>query len=174
MLRPLIFLLALSALPCGQDISKAQSEETKIIALENLWNQLQINHEADATGKMLDSDFALSNSDRSVMSKTPFLTPVRDKSTQLAFDVSDDMRRYRHGDTAVVTGATREKGNPERDTVFASRPLHEQGYQETRPMTPRRQSAEPHRQVRAILGAELTEPLIRNRSEPPASTSTID
>jgi hypothetical protein len=36
MLRPLILLLALSSLPLAQSISRAQGEETKIIALENL------------------------------------------------------------------------------------------------------------------------------------------
>jgi hypothetical protein len=53
MLRPLILLLALSCLPLAQNISRAQGDETKIIALENLWNQMQINHDADAMGKLL-------------------------------------------------------------------------------------------------------------------------
>jgi len=51
MLRPLMLLLALSALPLAQNISRAQGDETKIIALENLWNQMQINHDAEAMGQ---------------------------------------------------------------------------------------------------------------------------
>jgi ketosteroid isomerase-like protein len=110
MLRPLILLLTLSSLPLAQSISRAQGNETKIIALENLWNQMQINHDADAMGKMLDSDFVPTDYDGTVMSKTQFLASIQDKSTQLTVEVCDDMKLHRYGDTVVVTGATREKG----------------------------------------------------------------
>ena len=111
MLRPLILLLALPSLPFAQDVSRAQGDETKIIALENLWNQMQINHDADTMGKLLDSDFVLTDYDGTVKSKAQFLASIRDNSTQLTVEVSDDMKLHRHGDTVVVTGATREKGN---------------------------------------------------------------
>ena len=110
MLRPLILLLALSSLPVAQSISRAQGDETKIIALENLWNQMQINHDADAMGKMLDSDFVLTDYDGTVISKTQFLASIRDKATQLTVEVSDGMELHRYGDAVVVTGTTREKG----------------------------------------------------------------
>ena len=110
MLRPLIFLLALACLPFGQEISRAQGDETKIIALENLWNQMQINHDADAMGKMLDSDYVFTDYDGSVMNKTQFLAAIRDNATQLTVEVSSDMKLHRHGDTVIVTGSTREKG----------------------------------------------------------------
>ena len=71
---------------------------------------MQINHDADAMGKLLDSDFVLTDYDGSVMSKGQFLASIRDKSNQLTVEVSDDMKLHRHGDTVVVTGATREKG----------------------------------------------------------------
>ena len=82
MLRPLTLLLALASWPVAQDISRAQGDETKIIALENLWNQMQINHDADAMGKMLDSDFVLTDYDGTVYSKGQFLATIRDKSIQ--------------------------------------------------------------------------------------------
>jgi ketosteroid isomerase-like protein len=110
MLRPLILLLAFAFLPSSQNISKAQGDETKIIALENLWNQMQINHDADAMGKMLDSDFVLTDYDGSVMTKGQFLASIRDNSIQLTVEVSGDMKLHRHGDTVVVTGSTHEKG----------------------------------------------------------------
>jgi ketosteroid isomerase-like protein len=110
MLRPLILLLALTSLPFAWDISRAQGDETKIIALENLWNQMQINHEADAMGKMLDSDFVLTDYDGTVMTKGQFLASIRHTSTQLTIEVSEDMKLHRHGDTVIVTGSTHEKG----------------------------------------------------------------
>ena len=110
MSRRLILLLAFLLLPFGANISLAQGDETKIIALENLWNQMQINHDADAMGKMLDSDFVLTDYDGTVMSKGQFLESIRDKSTQLTVEVSADMKLHTHGDTVVVIGATHEKG----------------------------------------------------------------
>jgi ketosteroid isomerase-like protein len=109
-LRPLILALALSSVLLAQNVSRAQGDETKIIALENLWNQMQINHDADAMEKLLDSDFVLTDYDGTVMSKAQFLASILDKSNQLTVEVSDDMKLYRHGDTVVVTGATHEKG----------------------------------------------------------------
>ncbi len=110
MLRPLILLLVLSSVPMEQNPAKAEGDETKSIALENLWNQMQINHDADAMGKMLDSDFVLTDYDGTVMSKGQFLASVRDTSNQLTVEVSTDMKLHRHGDTVIVVGATREKG----------------------------------------------------------------
>jgi ketosteroid isomerase-like protein len=109
-LRPPILLLALVCLPSPRNISMAQGDETKIVALENLWNQMQINHDADAMGKLLDGDFVLTDYDGSVLTKGQFLASIRDKSTQLSVEVSNDMKLHRHGDTVIVTGSTHEKG----------------------------------------------------------------
>ena len=121
MLRPLILLLALSSLPLAQNSSKVEGDETKIIALENLWNQIQLNHDADAMGKMLDDDFVFTDYDGTVMSKGQFLESIRDKSYQLTVEASENMKLHRHGDTVVVTGATHEKG------TFKGRPYQRQG-----------------------------------------------
>ena len=110
MVRPLIILLAVVSLPFAQEISMAQGDETKIIAFENLWNQMQINHDADAMGKMLDNDYVFTDYDGNVMSRAQFLAAIRDKSTQITVEVSSDMKLHRHGDTVVVIGATHEKG----------------------------------------------------------------
>jgi ketosteroid isomerase-like protein len=121
MLRPLILLLALSSLPLAQNSSKVEGDETKIIALENLWNQIQLNHDAEAMGKILDDDFVFTDYDGTVMSKGQFLESIRDKSYQLTVEASENMKLHRHGDTVVVTGATHEKG------TFKGRPYQHQG-----------------------------------------------
>jgi len=38
-------------------------DETKIIALENLWNQMQLQHDAEAMGKLLDDDSVFTDYD---------------------------------------------------------------------------------------------------------------
>ena len=103
-------LLALLAFPSAQSVSHAQGDETKIIALENLWNQIQINHDADAMSKMLDSDFIFTDYDGSVLNKAQFLSSIRDSTNQLTVEASEDMKLHVHGETVIVTGATHEKG----------------------------------------------------------------
>lgn len=90
--------------------SRPDGDETKIIALENLWNQVQIAHDAGAMDQMLDRDFVLTDYDGTVLSKDPFLASIRDKSNQLTIEVSEDMKLHRHADTVIVTGATHERG----------------------------------------------------------------
>src|SRR5258708_12270466 len=104
----LLFLSLSLALP--QTFAQSDGDETKIIALENLWNQIQIAHDGDAMEKMLDDDFVLTDFDGSVLNKAQFLVTIRDKSNQLTLETTQDMKLHRHGDTVVVTGATHEKG----------------------------------------------------------------
>jgi ketosteroid isomerase-like protein len=93
-----------------QTFAQSEGDESKVIALENLWNQMQIAHDADAMGKMLDPDFVLTDYDGSIMNKADLLLSIRDTTNQLTTEVSEGMRLFRHGDTVVVIGATHEKG----------------------------------------------------------------
>jgi ketosteroid isomerase-like protein len=101
----LLFSILLSQQP-----PSSQGDEQRIIALENIWNQVQIKHDADAMGTMLHPDFVFTDYDGTVMSKAAFLASIRDPSNKLSLEVSDDMKLHRFGDTVVVTGATHEKG----------------------------------------------------------------
>ena len=121
MLRAFPFLAGIASLVFTQSVSLAQGDETKIIALENLWNQMQLNHDADAMGKLLDEDFVLTDYDGAVMSKAQFLDSIRDMSYHLTVEASEDMKLHRHGDTVVITGATHEKG------TYKGKPYQHQG-----------------------------------------------
>jgi ketosteroid isomerase-like protein len=121
MRRGFPLLLILASLALVQNVSMAQGDETKIIALENLWNQMQLNHDADAMGKLLDEDFVFTDYDGTVMSKEQFLESIRDESYQLTIEASENMKLHRHGDTVVVIGATHEKG------TYKGKPYQHQG-----------------------------------------------
>ena len=110
MLRLFTLLLLLSSLALSQTATKTEGDESQIIAFENLWNQIQIAHDANAMEQMLDPDFVLTDYDGSVQDRAQFPASIRDKSNQLSVEVSQDMKLHRHGDTVVVIGATREKG----------------------------------------------------------------
>ena len=90
--------------------SSSGGDEERIVALENIWNQAQLNHDASALGSMLHPDFVFTDFDGTVMAKPQFLASIRDMSNTVTSEVSDDMKVHRFGDTAVVTGATHEKG----------------------------------------------------------------
>jgi ketosteroid isomerase-like protein len=108
--RLFILLLLLSSLALPQTFAQSDGDESKIIAFENLWNQMQVAHDADAMGKMLDPEFVLTDYDGSIMNKAQLLASIRDTSNQLTTEVSEGMKLFRHGDTVVVIGATHEKG----------------------------------------------------------------
>src|SRR5260370_25891059 len=61
-------------------------------------------------GKMLDSYFGVTDYDGTVLTKGQFLASIRDKSIQVTVEVSENMKLFRHGDTVIVIGSTREKG----------------------------------------------------------------
>ena len=110
-MRRLLTLLFLSlSLALPQNPAQTEGDESQIIAYENLWNQMQIAHDANAMDQMLDPDFVLTDYDGSILTKGLFLASIRDKSNQLTVEVSTDMKLHRHGDTVIVIGATREKG----------------------------------------------------------------
>jgi ketosteroid isomerase-like protein len=105
-----MLMLAAASMTFAQGGSKATGDETKIIALENLWNQMQISHDAEAMGQMLDASFVLTDYDGTIMSKGEFLASIKDMSVVLSTEVSQDMRLFSHGDTVIVIGATHEAG----------------------------------------------------------------
>ena len=109
MSRLLLIVAIFSAILFAQQPS-SEADEKRIIALENIWNQAQLNHDATAMGTMLHADFAFTDYDGAVMAKPQFLASIRDPSNTLSLEVSDDMKTHRFGDTVVVTGATHEKG----------------------------------------------------------------
>ncbi len=108
--RLFILLLLFPSLALPQTFAQSEGDESKIIALENLWNQMQVAHDADAMSKMLDPEFVLTDYDGSIMNKAQLLASIRDTSNQLTTEVSEGMKLFRHGDTVVVIGATHEKG----------------------------------------------------------------
>lgn len=109
MSRALLLFVSFSWLLFAQQPSPG-GDETRIIGLENIWNQAQMNHDANAMASMLHPDFVFTDYDGTVMTKPQFLASIRDTSNTLVLEVSDDMKLHRFADTVVVTGATHERG----------------------------------------------------------------
>ena len=98
-------------LTAGANPGTPQAEDaSKIVAMENLWNQMQLNHDAAAMEKMIDDDFVLTDYDGSLLDRKKFLDSIKDMSIKLTQEMSEGMKLHPHGNTVVITGATREKG----------------------------------------------------------------
>lgn len=107
---PVAAVVSLVFVPGAKPGAPQSDDTSKIIAMENLWNQMQLGHDAPAMEKMIDDDFVLTDYDGTLMDKKQFLDSIRDTSVKLTQEMSEGMKLHPHGNTVVVTGATREKG----------------------------------------------------------------
>ncbi|HLZ14176.1 MAG TPA: nuclear transport factor 2 family protein [Candidatus Acidoferrum sp.] len=105
-----IMLLSLLVAAGARSSAPQTDDASKIVAMENLWNQMQLNHDAGAMEQMLDEDFVLTDYDGTLSNRSQFLDSIKDMSIKLTQEMSEGMKLHPHGNTVVVTGATREKG----------------------------------------------------------------
>jgi|SRR5262252_322571 len=106
----LLFCFDVVLVPVLNSGTPQSDDASKIVAMENLWNQMQLNHDAAAMEKMLDEDFVLTDYDGSLLNKSQFLESIKDMNVKLTLEMSEGMKLHQHGNTVVITGATREKG----------------------------------------------------------------
>jgi ketosteroid isomerase-like protein len=102
-----LLLLAIPAIAGSQD---TRADESKIIAMENAWNQAQLQHDAKALELMVADGFVDTEADGSVNNKAQFLASIKDPSFEPASMVNEDVRVHIYRDVAVVTGGYRTKG----------------------------------------------------------------
>ena len=95
--------LAMPLLAVAQDSSK-------VIAMENAWNQAELKNDASAVQLLLADDFIMTTAEGDLYNKNQFVASVRDKSYQPLALQSTNMTVHAHGNTAIVTGAYYEKG----------------------------------------------------------------
>src|SRR5579859_7474835 len=88
--------------------------QSKIIALEQLWNQAYKAGDTKALDSILDNGIVLVNDDGSVQTKNEFLASVRGSGSQSASQeqqVSPEaLNVHLFGTTAIATGVMRVKG----------------------------------------------------------------
>jgi ketosteroid isomerase-like protein len=103
--------LALLCLPLLVLPLFAQSQDkSRIVALENSWNQAELHNDAHAVDLLLADDFVMTVADGYTLNKAQMLTSVRDTSYRPEVLQSDNMEVRMYGNTAIVTGSYLEKG----------------------------------------------------------------
>ena len=95
---------------CSAGYAANPPDESKILALENAWNQAQLHHDAAALDQLLPDSFVNTDYDGTVMNKAQFLADLKDPGYQVSLVVNQDVKIYSYSNAAVVTGTYHTKG----------------------------------------------------------------
>jgi ketosteroid isomerase-like protein len=114
MKRFVLFLVMLSAAcfpaDCLAGSEDQQAERSKLIALENAWNQAQIRRDGEALNRLVSDTFVYTDWDGTLMNKQKFIADSKDPTVETISVVNDDVDVYFYPGVAVVTGAYHTRG----------------------------------------------------------------
>jgi ketosteroid isomerase-like protein len=85
--------------------------ETKLIVLERLWNEAQVNRDASALNALVSERFINTEWDGSLSDKPKFLADIKDPQFKPTSLTIQDVKVNLFGDTAVVAGIYQTKGS---------------------------------------------------------------
>lgn len=96
------FLLALTSVSLfGQT---ADPREAKLLVLERLWNEAQVNRDSSALDALVSSRFVNTEWDGEISDKQNFLADIKDPLFKPTLANIQDVKMNFFGDTAVITG----------------------------------------------------------------------
>ena len=114
MLRTTCCLLLLASL--GQAFaqkSNDDSQQTKLVVMEHLWNEAQVNHDARALDGMIGANFINTEYDGEVSDKAKFLADIKDPHFNPTTLTIQDLKVSMYAESAVVAGTYHTKGTYE-------------------------------------------------------------
>jgi hypothetical protein len=109
-LLSLILVFMVSLHPEVQTPNQIDAEQTRILALENAWNQAEEHKDVKALDSLLDPTLVYIDYDGSMMTKAQFMASVQAPALHPQQIVNETMAARVYGSSAVVTGIYREKG----------------------------------------------------------------
>jgi len=113
MFRSTCCCLLLGLISLGQAAAQKQkddSQETKLLIMEHLWNEAQVNRDDRALDAMLGAEFVNTEYDGEVSDKSKFLADIRDPQFKPSSLTIQDLKVSMYSDSAVVVGIYRTKG----------------------------------------------------------------
>lgn len=105
-----LLLVSLGLATAQESVNDPKAEKTKLIALENAWNQAQMNRDGEALKRLVGDNFVYTDWDGTVMKKAGFIADSKDPSVETTLVANNDVEVYFYPGTAVVTGAYHAKG----------------------------------------------------------------
>lgn len=110
MIRTLGFCLLLTLSSIGLAAQQADPRESKVLILERLWNEAQVNRDAPVLDALVSSKFVNTEYDGEVSNKQKFLADIKDPQFKPTIANIQDVKMNFFGDTAVVTGVYHTQG----------------------------------------------------------------
>jgi hypothetical protein len=108
------FLLLSSSLlgrDAGDDVT---ADASRLIALENAWNQAQLHHDSKAVSDLISDGFIYTDYDGTVMNKAQFLADLKDPDYRATLIANDEARVVPYVNAAIVVGTYHSKGTYKR------------------------------------------------------------
>ncbi len=97
------------ALPANS-ANEADADRSKLIALENAWNQAQLHKDVPAVEQLLAPMFVYTDYDGAMMDKSKFLDDMKDLAYRATSIINDDVQVFPYHNAAVVVGTYHTKG----------------------------------------------------------------
>ena len=105
-----ILLVTIGSASLPAEVRDPKAEKSKIIALENAWNQAQIHRDGEALSRLVLDTFVYTDTDGTLLNKSQFIADSKDPSFLTTLVANDDVEVYFYPGVAVVTGIYHAKG----------------------------------------------------------------
>ncbi len=92
----------------------ASADASKLIALENAWNQAQLHHDSKALNSLISDAFVYTDYDGTVMNKTQFLADLKDPEYRASLIANENVRVIPYPSAAIVVGTYHTRGTYKR------------------------------------------------------------
>jgi len=100
-------LLVLGSVAIAQ---QADPRESKLLVLERMWNEAQVNRDSSALDALVSSRFVNTEWDGEISDKQKFLADIKDPLFKPSVANIQNVKMNFFGDTAVVTGIYHTQG----------------------------------------------------------------
>jgi ketosteroid isomerase-like protein len=117
----LVLALGLTLGSTGVAAQQADPRESKLLVLERMWNEAQVNRDSAALDALVASRFVNTEWDGETTDKQRFLADIKDPRFRPSLATIQDVKMNFFGDTAVVTGTYHTQG------TFQGRPYDHVG-----------------------------------------------
>jgi ketosteroid isomerase-like protein len=114
MIRALLYSMLMGVITLGHAVAQKpnadDSQATKLVMMERMWNEAQVNRDARALDGMIGPQFVDTEYDGEVSDKVKFLADIKDPQFKPASMNIQDVKVSMYGDSAVIIGPYHAKG----------------------------------------------------------------
>ena len=106
----LITFVFIPASTYAQVKSAQDSDSARVLALETLWNQAEVEKDASALNHLLADNFSYVDIDGSLQNKTEFLDSIKHPPERIETIGNESLKTRVYHDTVIVIGTYHERG----------------------------------------------------------------